>query len=95
MSEAERAEALKAIQLELFQIKRSYVQRRRELKRQFVLIQGMGQKRCRKCRELMDVEQFYLDNRYLDQRYPYCIECCAERYKLKRKGNVIAQGRVA
>ena len=79
MSELERAEALKAVQLELFQLKKNYAAKRRELKRQFILIQGAGQKRCRKCRELMDVEQFYLDNRRADKRYPYCIECCSKR----------------
>lgn len=94
MSEAERAEALKAIQLELFQIKKNYVHRRRELKRQFVLIQGRGEKRCRRCRELMPVEQFYPNSRYSDGRHAYCIECCHARY-VARKENVKARGAVA
>lgn len=75
MSETERAEHLKAIQLELFQLKKDYLLKSRQLKRKFKLIQGMGQKRCRKCREEMDVDQFYVDDRYADGRYPYCREC--------------------
>jgi len=40
MSEAERAEALKSIQLELFQLKQEYALKRKELKRQLTLIHG-------------------------------------------------------
>ena len=84
MSEAERAAALKSIQLELFQLKKEYLLRARQLKRQLVLIQGRGLKRCRICRDEMDVEQFPLDPRYLDHRYPYCYECKLARV-IKRK----------
>ena len=89
MSESERAEKLKAIQLELFQIKQVYVQKRKELKRQLVLIRGRGMKRCRDCSEVMEVDQFPLDPRYSDARYPYCYECKNAR-NLKRKGSASA-----
>lgn len=114
MSEAERAEALRAVQMELFRLKQSYESacrqlglfdlrkdyeaKRNEMKRRLRLIQGGGQKRCRDCRELMDVEQFYLDNSRFDKRDVYCIECRAERARrayAKRKGNVIARGAAA
>lgn len=75
MSEAERTSTLKAIQLELFQLKKSYELKRRELKRQLRLIQGGGQKRCRDCDLVMDVEQFYPDRSRRDDRDVYCIEC--------------------
>ena len=92
MTEAERAAALKNVQLELFQLKKEYSLKRRELKRKFLLLHGKGQKRCRKCKDAMDVEQFYLDNRYADGRYPYCREC--QIAKVMRKGN-IKSGRAA
>ena len=84
MSEAERAAALKNVQLELFQLKKEYELKRRQLKRQLTLIQGAGMKRCRDCNEVMEVEQFALDPRYLDHRYPYCHECKRMR-NLKRQ----------
>lgn len=89
MTETERAAALKSVQLELFQLKREYLLKRKELKRQLVLIQGRGMKRCRDCREEMEVDQFPLDPRYMDHRYPYCYECKRARV-VKRKGNVKA-----
>lgn len=98
MSETERTEALKAIQLELFQLKREYALKTRELKRQLILIQGGGQKRCRDCDLLMDVEQFYPDNSRWDKRDVYCIECRSKRSSkayAKRKANVIARGKAA
>lgn len=90
MSESERAEALESIQLELFQLKRQYALQRKELKRQLVLLHGRGMKRCRKCRDEMDVEQFYKDPRYADGYYPYCREC--QSTKISRKGNVRSRG---
>lgn len=93
MTEAERSKALKEVQLELFQLKQEYLLKRKALTRKFRLIQGRGMKRCRDCREEMDVEQFPLDPRYLDHRYPYCYECKLARV-IKRKGNVKA-GRAA
>lgn len=96
MSESERAEKLKAIQLELLQLKREYLLREREIRARLRLIQGMGQKRCRKCDDVMDVDQFYVDVRYLDGRYPYCMECknAMNKARTRRKGNVLA-GRAA
>lgn len=88
MSESERAEKLREIQLELFQVTREHLLSRRrikELKRQFILIHGSGQKRCRKCDEVMDVEQFYPDKRYADGYYPHCRECQVK--KITRKGD--------
>jgi formamidopyrimidine-DNA glycosylase len=85
MSESERAQALKSIQLEMFQ---DYLLKRRELKRQLILVHGKGLKRCRKCGHEMDVEQFYKDSRYADGYYSYCREC--QLAKITRKGNVRA-----
>lgn len=82
MSEAERAEALKAIQLELFALQKqqsaivaAFQSKKRELVRRKKQIAANGQKQCRKCREVMDVDQFYREARYADGRRPYCIEC--------------------
>lgn len=83
MSEAERAAAIKELQLELFEMKRTYLNRSKQLKRKLILIQGRGQKRCRKCRELMDVEQFYKDPRRSDGNDSYCIECRIQQAKEK------------
>jgi hypothetical protein len=90
MSEAERAQALKSIQLELFQLKQDYLVKRKELTRRLTLIHGKGLKTCRKCRLEMDVEQFYQDSRYRDGYYPYCRECQVKR--ISRKGNVRPRG---
>src|SRR5688572_29576112 len=38
-------------------------------------------KKCCKCRLEMDVDQFYDDTRYADNRYPYCRECVSEDRK--------------
>lgn len=93
MSETERVEALKAIQLELFQLRREYLLRVKDLKarRKFLLLHGRNQKRCRKCNEMMDAEQFYRDRQFADGLYPWCRECCAKRDKerYKRKRNVL------
>lgn len=89
MTELERAQALKEVQMELFQLKKEYLLKRKQLKRQLVLIQGRGMKQCRICREEMEVDQFPLDPRYLDNRYPYCYECQNKRV-LRRKGSVRA-----
>lgn len=99
MSELERAEAAKEIQLELFQLKqdqaertREYLAKRKALKRKLRLIHGKGLKRCRRCNYEMPVEQFSLDRQKTDGRSSYCLECISERYKLRRKGNVLARG---
>jgi len=87
MSEAERNQELKAIQLELFQLRR----KEKELKarRRFVLLNGGKEKRCKKCGDTMDLDQFYKDARYADGLYPRCIECKNGPY---RKGNASFRG---
>lgn len=99
MSETERAAALKEVQLELFELKRKFQLiasehwkefrlAKRELVRKQLLLFNSGTKSCRKCNEVMDVEQFYRDDRYADGRRPYCIECdsagAKERYRRRK-----------
>jgi len=81
MSEQERAEQLKAIQLQLIELKKEYLLQTRRLKRQLTLVANQGLKRCRRCFEEMHVEQFYEDDRYTDGRYPYCRECKSGKAK--------------
>lgn len=83
MSEAERAAAIKEIQLELFEIKRTYLNLSKQLKRKIATLASKGRKRCRQCKEVMDVEQFYVDMQKADGRYSYCIECCGDRYRAR------------
>lgn len=80
MSESERAEAIKAVQMELFALH----ERRKELKRKMAQLALAGTKWCRKCRETMGVEQFYADKRYADGLHPYCRECKADYYRSRR-----------
>lgn len=107
MSEAERAKALEAIQLELFALEREYgdvvadfyakrraILRRRQLLMHTARVVKEGMKVCRKCDAEKDVNQFYQEARYADGRRPYCIECDLKRMKASsRKGNVLARGR--
>lgn len=109
MGEAERAEAVRSIQLELFQLGKEYQRvlrdfysKRKALKRKLRLVQATGRKRCRQCRIEMDIEQFYKDKQKSDGRDSYCIECRGTRNKIsrclgsaERKGNVLARGAVA
>ncbi len=91
MSEAERAQAIEAVQLELFQLGQEYQRvlrdfyvKRRALKRKLKRVQAAGKKRCRQCRIEMDIEQFYRDKQKSDGRDSYCIECRGFRNKLSR-----------
>lgn len=102
MSEAERAEALKEVQLELFAIRQKYLLKTGKLKRKLFLIQGGGMKRCRAIAcasqgEPMKFDQFYKDDRSADGYYQYCKECkvrlSKDRYHRKR--NVISRGKAA
>lgn len=109
MSDAERAAALEAIQLELFALDREYgdlvadfYAKRRQIlrRRQLILLTerlaGEGMKLCRKCGAEKDVKKFYQEARYADGRRPYCIECDSARARARyRKGNVISRGKVA
>lgn len=107
MSEAERAEAISAVQLELFNLQREYksalkdfYNKRRVLKRKLRLVQANGMKRCRRCRVEMDIEQFYRDKQKSDGHDSYCTDCRLLRNKISkclgeadRKENVISCGR--
>jgi hypothetical protein len=106
MSETERVEVLKAIQMELFELGKEYQRvlrdfyaKRKALKRKLKLALAAGRKTCRQCRIEMDIEQFYKDKQKSDGRDSYCIECRGTRNKIsrclgsaERKGNVIARG---
>lgn len=76
MSEAERIQAMQAVQLRLFEL----AVERKELKQTVIKLLAQHKKRCRRpeCAsrgEEMQAEQFYVDERYSDNLYPYCREC--------------------
>lgn len=84
MSERELREALEPIQLRLFQLRAEVKQiaaERKRLKREAAKLIAQGKKVCRKCREEMESEQFYRDDRYRDGLYPYCRECQGKKRK--------------
>lgn len=81
MSEQERAQAIKSLQLELFEMKRVYLLKAKQLKREINQIASKGMKVCRLCRLEMDVEQFYRRKDTLDQRDSWCIECRKAKQK--------------
>ncbi len=88
MSEVERAEAIKSLQMELFQIKQLHIVLSKKLRRQRRIIEqkiqaiaSRGVKMCRQCREEMDVEQFSRDKQKSDGRDSYCLECRSLRHR--------------
>lgn len=85
MSEAERVEAIKSLQMQLFELKREYLLTAKKLKRQLSMVQDCGLKMCRKCRVEMDVEQFAVDRSKADGRDSYCSECRRGYYESKKR----------
>lgn len=61
--------------MELFQIRSEFQAKRKEIKRRLEQLRANGEKLCRKCRIVMDFEQFYESKQRLDGRESYCIEC--------------------
>lgn len=78
MTEPQRAKEIEAIQLRLFELTaqvKEIKQERVRLKRMKARIVMQGVKRCRKCRDEMDADQFYPAERMRDGLDSYCIEC--------------------
>lgn len=78
MTEPERARAIEAVQLQLFELRARVKEIERErvrLRRLKVKLAFQGTKICRKCREDMDAEQFYRDDSRRDGLSSYCREC--------------------
>lgn len=73
---------IQKLQLELFALRgqlRVIEQKVEQLKRK------REPKRCKRCDEMMDADQFYADDRYRDGKYPYCRECKRRYYQSKKK----------
>lgn len=77
MNEAERLTKIEEIQLELFEL----AVERKQMKLALLRLIAGQKKTCRKCREEMEAEQFYVDERYSDGLYPYCRECKSDMAK--------------
>jgi len=92
---------LRSLQLELFEIEfalSEFEKKRKEIRARLNQL-GAGMKTCTKCKEEMEIEQFYRDNQKFDKRSSWCRECVTQavmtRYhkaELRRKGNVKSGG---
>jgi len=78
VTEPQRARAIEAVQLRLFELE----QKRLRLVSRLEVLKGTGTKRCRQvCGEVKPVSEFYEDPRYADGYYPYCRDCKSEMGK--------------
>lgn len=76
-------QVVREIQMELFAIDSTiyqFSQKRKELKAKLVTL-GVGTKTCTKCKEELDIDQFYRDGQKPDGRSAWCCECVTEAQK--------------
>ncbi len=86
---SKQAGVVRGIQMELFQVEAllsEFEAKRKELKARLARM-GAGTKVCTKCKEEMDIEQFYRDRQKIDRRSSWCCECkqTAGRERWQRK----------
>jgi len=81
-----RSQIVRSLQMELFEIEMQlseFEAKRKQIKAELAK-RGAGTKVCRKCREEMDIDQFYRDKQKLDGRTSWCHECVKEKERKKR-----------